>query len=147
MSLSVLVLYVRGILTYIRGYFENALQLSHPRQRIVQPFWRYHYDMKFFGPTKRADFWMLLFASILLRCSSLGQTIAAQRIGRSRSVQIRASSNVHASTRDDKYSYQEKKRLKVLCLHGYLSSSKYFSLQLRRLVEDGGDLSDFGNEF
>lgn len=41
----------------------------------------------------------------------------------------------------------EKKRLKILCLHGYLSSSKYFRLQLRRLVEDGGDLSDFGNAF
>jgi hypothetical protein len=38
----------------------------------------------------------------------------------------------------------EKKRLKVLCLHGYLSSSKYFQLQLRRLVDDASDISDFG---
>jgi hypothetical protein len=38
----------------------------------------------------------------------------------------------------------EKKRLKVLCLHGYLSSSKYFQLQLRRLVDDAQDISDFG---
>lgn len=38
----------------------------------------------------------------------------------------------------------ENKRLKVLCLHGYLSSSKYFQLQLRRLVDDAQDISDFG---
>jgi hypothetical protein len=37
------------------------------------------------------------------------------------------------------------KRLKVLCLHGYLSSSKYFRLQLRRLVDEGSDISEFGN--
>lgn len=38
------------------------------------------------------------------------------------------------------------KRLKVLCLHGYLSSSKYFRLQLRRLVDEASDISDFGNQ-
>ena len=38
----------------------------------------------------------------------------------------------------------QNKRLKVLCLHGYLSSSKYFQLQLRRLVDDAQDISDFG---
>ena len=38
----------------------------------------------------------------------------------------------------------QSKRLKVLCLHGYLSSSKYFQLQLRRLVDDAQDISDFG---
>ena len=37
------------------------------------------------------------------------------------------------------------KRLKVLCLHGYLSSSKLFRLQLRRLVDEASHSSDFGN--
>lgn len=40
----------------------------------------------------------------------------------------------------------DRKRLKVLCLHGYLSSSKYFRLQLRRLVDEASDISDFGNK-
>jgi hypothetical protein len=39
-----------------------------------------------------------------------------------------------------------RKRLKVLCLHGYLSSSKYFRLQLRRLVDEASDISEFGNK-
>eukprot|EP00596_Hydrurales_sp_CCMP1899_P006230 CAMPEP_0119033434 /NCGR_PEP_ID=MMETSP1177-20130426/474_1 /TAXON_ID=2985 /ORGANISM="Ochromonas sp, Strain CCMP1899" /LENGTH=220 /DNA_ID=CAMNT_0006990169 /DNA_START=393 /DNA_END=1055 /DNA_ORIENTATION=+ len=38
---------------------------------------------------------------------------------------------------------EKRKRLKVLCLHGYLSSSKYFSLQLRRLVDEGAGKADF----
>lgn len=38
---------------------------------------------------------------------------------------------------------EKRKRLKVLCLHGYLSSSKYFSLQLRRLVDEGASTTDF----
>jgi hypothetical protein len=38
----------------------------------------------------------------------------------------------------------KKKRLKVLCLHGYLSNSKLFELQLRRLVDEGESTTDFG---
>lgn len=42
--------------------------------------------------------------------------------------------------------FDDRKRLKVLCLHGYLSSSKYFRLQLRRLVDEASDISEFGNK-
>jgi hypothetical protein len=42
--------------------------------------------------------------------------------------------------------YDDRKRLKVLCLHGYLSSSKYFRLQLRRLVDEASDISEFGKK-
>ena len=115
--------------------------VNYSSQTIVAPSWRNHYVMKFFCSKKVADFWMLLFASIILRSSSFGLTNVAY-------MDHRVSKNVCAKTMassNDEYSYQEKKRLKVLCLHGYLSSSKYFRLQLRRLVEDGGDFSDFGN--
>lgn len=36
------------------------------------------------------------------------------------------------------------KRLKVLCLHGYISNSKLFELQLRRLVDEAESTTDFG---
>ena len=42
--------------------------------------------------------------------------------------------------------FDDRKRLKVLCLHGYLSSSKYFRLQLRRLVDEASDISEFGKK-
>lgn len=44
----------------------------------------------------------------------------------------------------DTAEHQNQKRLKVLCLHGYLSSAKYFKLQLRKLVDDTDNIADFG---
>jgi hypothetical protein len=38
----------------------------------------------------------------------------------------------------------KQKRLKVLCLHGYLSNSNLFELQLRRLVDETESTTDFG---
>jgi hypothetical protein len=47
------------------------------------------------------------------------------------------------SVNDNESGDKAQKRLKVLCLHGYLSNAKYFRLQLRRLVDDASDTTDF----
>jgi hypothetical protein len=41
----------------------------------------------------------------------------------------------------------KEKRLKVLCLHGYLSNSILFELQLQRLVDEAESTTDFGKTF
>jgi hypothetical protein len=40
----------------------------------------------------------------------------------------------------------KEKRLKVLCLHGYLSNSILFELQLRRLIDEAESTTDFGKK-
>ena len=93
--------------------------------------------MMFCGAVERSAVLLTALLWVVLQCSSFVQKQTS--ITRRPLV-----TRIGGSADDIGVLIADEKRLKVLCLHGYLSSSKYFRLQLRRLVEEGGDISDFG---